>query len=158
MQRHSAFFNTFFIQCQRLSVQFNASLELQSHVLTMLLLRGTRGGHPWVGSSPILWISQGAIIRRDARGTDAETRARMDGWIARDRAMLAADIRKKHPDIILVDRARFDVDGLLAESPDLAGLIGQYRIVSKINGIDLMLRHDLAAGNAKTIGDAGDAP
>lgn len=35
----------------------NASLELQSHVLTMLLLRGTRGGHPWVGSSPKIIVT-----------------------------------------------------------------------------------------------------
>ena len=35
----------------------NASLELQAHVLTMLLLRGTRGGHPWAGSDPKIIVT-----------------------------------------------------------------------------------------------------
>jgi DNA-binding transcriptional MocR family regulator len=35
----------------------NASLELQGHVLTMMLLRGARGGTPWVGSSPTIIVT-----------------------------------------------------------------------------------------------------
>jgi len=35
----------------------NASLELQAHVLTMLLLRGPRDGHPWAGSDPKIIVT-----------------------------------------------------------------------------------------------------
>jgi len=35
----------------------NASLELQAHVLTMMLLRGPRGGQPWVGSNPKIIVT-----------------------------------------------------------------------------------------------------
>jgi DNA-binding transcriptional MocR family regulator len=35
----------------------NASLELQAHVLTMMLLRGPRGGQPWVGTSPKIIVT-----------------------------------------------------------------------------------------------------
>jgi aspartate/methionine/tyrosine aminotransferase len=35
----------------------NASLELQGHVLTMMLLRGPRGGRPWVGTNPTIIVT-----------------------------------------------------------------------------------------------------
>jgi aspartate/methionine/tyrosine aminotransferase len=35
----------------------NASLELQAHVLTMMLLRGPRGGQPWVGQKPTIIVT-----------------------------------------------------------------------------------------------------
>jgi DNA-binding transcriptional MocR family regulator len=35
----------------------NASLELQAHTLTMMLLRGPRGGRPWVGTAPKIIVT-----------------------------------------------------------------------------------------------------
>jgi DNA-binding transcriptional MocR family regulator len=35
----------------------NASLEVQAHVLTMMLLRGPRGGQPWVGGQPTIIVA-----------------------------------------------------------------------------------------------------
>ncbi|MDR3374145.1 MAG: hypothetical protein P4L98_10490 [Ancalomicrobiaceae bacterium] len=115
-------------------------------------------GGTWVGSAPFQWIAAAATARLAASGIDAETRARMQRLIGRDLAILATDIRSKRPDVILLDRARLDVDGLLAESPELAVLLGQYRTVGQANGVDLLLRQDLAAGNARIVGAAGVAP
>jgi aspartate/methionine/tyrosine aminotransferase len=35
----------------------NASLELQAHVLTRMLLKGPRGGRPWVGGQPTIIVT-----------------------------------------------------------------------------------------------------
>jgi DNA-binding transcriptional MocR family regulator len=35
----------------------NASLELQAHVLTRMLLKGPRGGNPWVGGRPTMIVA-----------------------------------------------------------------------------------------------------
>src|ERR1700712_4407188 len=42
----------------------NASLELQAHVLTRMLLKGPRGGRPWVGVTPtIIVATPDSVIR-----------------------------------------------------------------------------------------------
>jgi DNA-binding transcriptional MocR family regulator len=41
----------------QLLVWNNASLEVQAHVLTMMLLRGPRGGRPWVGGQPTIIVA-----------------------------------------------------------------------------------------------------
>jgi hypothetical protein len=41
----------------QLLVWNNASLEVQAHVLTMMLLRGPRGGQPWVGGQPTIIVA-----------------------------------------------------------------------------------------------------
>ena len=102
-------------------------------------------GGTWIGSACSQWITETARIRRDAPGTDATVRARMDALIARDRSMLLEDIRRGQPEVILVDRAWSDYDRMLREEPQFAELMGHFRRYTSVNGIDLLLRNDLPA-------------
>jgi hypothetical protein len=104
----------------------------------ILALSGDLGiGHPltravqgtWVGRVSALWITEGITLRRLTETLDPQTEARLESYAARDRAMLAQDIARHRPDIILVDRTLKSEDWLAwANSyPALAALLKPYR-------------------------------
>jgi DNA-binding transcriptional MocR family regulator len=82
----------------------NASLELQSHVLTLMLLRGPRGGQPWVGTSPKIIVTTPGYDRHF-------TLLAQLGF-----ELVAVDMQPDGPDVDAIER-------LAAADPTVRGLL-----------------------------------
>ncbi|MDR3496267.1 MAG: hypothetical protein P4L82_16840 [Ancalomicrobiaceae bacterium] len=110
--------------------------------LTNPLIRMVDG--TFVGTVASQWITQYATYRIDHHDLDAAGVERMKAWVDYDRALLAGDIRRSHPDFIVVDRGGFDWLEWARQSPALAKLIADYRQAGRANDIYLLARGDLA--------------
>jgi hypothetical protein len=104
-------------------------------------------GHPltraldgtWVGRGSGQWIATGAkILKLDA--TDGTLRRRYDELEAYDRNILIEDIRRAKPDIILVDRIRFDWYEWAKGDAPLLRELENYRTLEQINGVLILRR------------------
>jgi DNA-binding transcriptional MocR family regulator len=82
----------------------NASLELQAHVLTMMLLRGPRAGSAWVGGNPTIIVT--------APGYDRHF-SLLEGLGLR---LVTVDVQPDGPDVDAIQR-------LAAEDPSIAGVL-----------------------------------
>jgi hypothetical protein len=99
-------------------------------------------GHPMVrqlGGEWILrvcsqWISEGIILRREGI-LDEATLERLETHAARDKAMLATDIRKGRPDLILIDQGWVNWTDWALSDPALAEALSPYRPVETIDGV-----------------------
>jgi hypothetical protein len=107
-------------------------------------------GHPlvrelqgqWVGSVCSQWMSAGALkLEQDGKLSPAR-RARLDSLMALDRRLLAADIRRAHPDIILIEERSFDWAGWARADPALAAALQAYAPVETIQGVTVWSRKD----------------
>jgi DNA-binding transcriptional MocR family regulator len=82
----------------------NASLELQAHALTMMLLRGPLGGSPWVGTTPKIIVTTPGYDRHftllEALGFE----------------MVAVDMQQDGPDLDAVEE-------LAASDPTIRGML-----------------------------------
>lgn len=110
--------------------------------LTNPLVRMVDG--TFVGTLASQWITNYANFRLEHEKLDAAGRERMKAWIEYDRAVLADDIRRTHPDFILVDRGGPDYLTWAQQSPELAALIRDYRQAARSDDIYLLARSDLA--------------
>jgi hypothetical protein len=110
--------------------------------LTNPLVRMVNG--TFVGTLASQWITNYANFRMDHEDLDVAGMERMRSWIEYDRAVLANDIRRTHPDFIIVDRGGPDYLAWAQQSPDLAALIRDYRQAGRANDIYLLARSDLA--------------
>jgi len=108
-------------------------------------------GHPlsravdgvWVGSVCSQLITLAAEFRRDLPETDAATRARMEGWINWDRDRIEEAIRRGRPDVIVVDHASYDLNGLVTAREDIRQLLLSYKKTATVDTLDLLVRQDL---------------
>jgi hypothetical protein len=103
-------------------------------------------GGTWVGRMCSNWISNGVVLRRRSETLDAATAALLDRYEALDRAMLAEDIRRGQPDVILVQRIRFDWEAWARSDAALREQLAHYREADSFLGIAILRR----------IGDAVD--
>lgn len=110
--------------------------------LTNPLVRMVDG--TFVGTLASQWITNYANFRLEHEKLDPAMRERMQAWIEYDRAVLANDIRRTHPDFILVDRGGPDYLTWAQQSPELAALIRDYRQAARADDIYLLARSDLA--------------
>ena len=110
-------------------------------------------GHPltrqvegiWVSRVPSLWISAGVLLREKYETLDAQTTARLDAYAARDRAMLAEDIARQQPDVILVGLRINDTFNWLtwAKSyPILRQQLQHYREYETVDDVLILRRRD----------------
>jgi hypothetical protein len=105
-------------------------------------------GHPlernlkatWVNRDLIRWISAGVMRRRAAGALDSATRARLDGYEALDRAVLAEDIARGAPQIIIVDRRDFDWLAWANADAVTRNALANYRQAKNIQGIAILRR------------------
>jgi CheY-like chemotaxis protein len=83
------------------------------------------------------------MLRRKNETLDAQTDARLEAYAARDRTMLAQDIARHRPDVILVDRMLQGIDWLAWSNsyPALAEQLRPYRQDQTIRDI-LILRRE----------------
>lgn len=105
-------------------------------------------GHPltralngtWVGRVCGQWVATGAkILKLDT--SDPGLRRRYDELEASDRKMLIEDIRRAKPDIILVDRIRFDWYEWAKSDAALSRELENYRRLDQINDVLILRRN-----------------
>lgn len=104
-------------------------------------------GHPltraldgtWVSRVSGQWIVTGAKILK-LEETGPALRARYDALEAQDRTMLIEDIRRAKPDIILIDRIRFDWHEWAKSDAALSSELESYRPLDEINGVLILRR------------------
>lgn len=104
-------------------------------------------GHPltralngkWVGRVCSQWIAAGSLILQ-LQTNDAAEITRLKSFEARDRAMLVEDIARERPDIILVDRIRFDWLKWANADAALANELAKYRELAIIDDILILRR------------------
>ena len=105
-------------------------------------------GHPmvrtlqgtWVSHQEALWVRE--IVRRSRfdETIDPQTAARLEVYVARERAGLIEDFRKQPPDVILVDNQDSDWGNWAHADPELSALLKSYTPVRTIQGIDILQR------------------
>jgi DNA-binding transcriptional MocR family regulator len=91
------------VEPEQILVWNNASLELQAHVLTMMLLRGPRGAQPWVGTNPTIIVTTPGYDRHFTL---------LEGL---GYSMVAVEMQPDGPDIDAIER--------LAADPAVRGLL-----------------------------------
>ena len=109
-------------------------------------------GHPmvrelegtWVSRQEAFWVRE--IVRRARmHGTiDSATAARLEGYIARERAGIVEDFTKQPPDVVLIDNQNSDWGNWAAADPELSALLKSYIPVNNIDGIEILRRADQA--------------
>ena len=95
-------------------------------------LRGT-----WVSRQQGLWVAGYARNLRSRGVLDSRQEAILEQYAARERAMLIADIGKTEPTVVLVDNFSDHWSTWLADHPDVADLLKDYRLVATINDIEV---------------------
>ena len=110
---------------------------------TMLLIGNNIAmGHPlvravegrWVGSLPMLWASAGARKLAAAPGLTAETMRHLAAYEVREREILAADIGRHRPDLIVIGTVPFDWGAWARQDPALAALLDRYEPAMDVRG------------------------
>jgi hypothetical protein len=134
---------------------FNASVDVRQiqdqvaqlgpHPRILVLGAAAVIGHPMVRTLQGTWVSrQNALwVRGTVRRSltiDPQTAARLEGYVARERAGLIEDFRKQPPDVILVDNQDSDWGSWARADPELSALLKSYTPVQTINGIDILQR------------------
>jgi hypothetical protein len=100
-------------------------------------------GGTWVGRVGSLWITTGVLIRKKHEKLDPDVEARLTALADRDRVMLAQDIERNRPDIILVERANFagfDWKAWAEADPAINRQLKSYREVETIGPITILSR------------------
>jgi hypothetical protein len=100
-----------------------------------------RLGGRWVGSACSLWITAGVLQRQWSEALDVPTRERLQAYMARDRAMLAEDIRRERPDIVLVDEIAFDWNAWARSDPALSRALNAYSEAERVGGMVILRRN-----------------
>jgi hypothetical protein len=80
-------------------------------------------------------------LRRLNETLDPQTDARLEAYAARDRAMLAEDIARNRPDVILVDLMS-DWLAWARSDPALAEQMRSYRDYQKVGDVLILRRAD----------------
>jgi hypothetical protein len=97
-------------------------------------------GGAWVGSTYFQIISWNAHEQLARHDIDARKRAELEGYARFDRAILANDIRRQRPDVILVDGSPSRDDAL--SHPEIADAMRAYHQVRRFDLIAVWLPRD----------------
>jgi len=109
--------------------------QIKPHPTMLAITHDIAVGHPlvravggtWVASVGSMWITRGAIWRRDHDALTLEEGARLDRYVARDRAMLIDDLRNRKPDVILIQKEPVDFAAWARADAEIDGLLKAYR-------------------------------
>ena len=149
---------------------FNASVYYQQiedqvarlgpHPKMLVLSAAAVIGHPmvrklqgtWVSRQEAFWVRE--IVRRSRleETIDPQTAARLEGYVARERAGLIEDFRKQPPDIILIDNQDSDWGSWAHAHPELSALLKFYTTVQTIKGIDILQRTNVPERRPDAVG------
>jgi hypothetical protein len=122
--------------------------RLGPHPRILMLSAAAVIGHPmvrtlqgtWASRQEALWVRE--IVRRSLldQTIDPQTAARLEVYVARERAGLIEDFRKQPPDVILIDNQDSDWGRWAHADPELSALLKSYTPVQTIEGIDILQR------------------
>lgn len=124
--------------------------KLGSHPKMLVIASDISIGHPlvrdvngmWVSRVCSLWISAG-VRRLLAEGNqDAQTAALLRRYAARDRDMLAEDIDRARPDIIVVEKGRYDWEAWARSDSLIAERLKPYRPAQVVGNFTILRRED----------------
>ena len=105
-------------------------------------------GHPliraldgaWVSRQQGLWVEAYLKYMRQHGMLGPQADPALDGYAARERAMLIEDFNRVRPSVILVDNLTGNWSAWLRSHPDVSGLLSEYQLAETINGIDILSR------------------
>jgi hypothetical protein len=112
----------------------------------ILAITGEPGlGHPmtralegrWVSRQQGLWVAAYLRNPRNGLSLDPQRKAALEAYAAKERAMLIEDIKNNQPTVVLVDNFSDNWSGWLKDHPEVADLLGDYRLVATINDIEI---------------------
>ncbi|MGN6572424.1 MAG: hypothetical protein ACTHLO_13530 [Pseudolabrys sp.] len=138
----------FAVDCSALAAPIRA---LKPHPKMLALTADLAVGHPlvrqvggtWVSRVSAQWITAGVWLRRLNEHLDPATDARLEAYLQRDRAWLADDIGRNHPDVILVQPlSRFDWLAWARADPVLAAELDAYRPYATVDGVKILRRNE----------------
>jgi hypothetical protein len=130
----------------------NALIEpirrLTQHPKMLIITSDLSVGHPltrqvggiWVSRVAGQWITAGVFHRHLNETLDADTKAVLRAYAKRDRDMLAEDIRRQKPDIIVIEREYFDWDAWARSEPVIAEELKAYRVAEVIGYFTILQR------------------
>lgn len=103
-------------------------------------------GHPlvraldgtWVSRQQGLWVEAYLKYMRQHDIIGPHANAALDGYAARERAMLIEDFNRIRPSVILVDNLTDDWNAWLRSHPEISGLLSDYQVAETVNGIDIL--------------------
>jgi len=122
--------------------------QIKPHPTMLAIGQNIAVGHPlvrqvegrWISAAPSLWITGGALSRRAHETLTPEENAKLDRYIARDRALLIDALRRK-PDVIVIQKAPVDFETWARADAELDDLLEPYREVVTTREM-LVLRRD----------------
>jgi hypothetical protein len=94
----------------------------------------------WISRQEAPWMRE--IVRRSRLdgSIDAQTAARLDVYVERERAGLIEDFRKQPPDVVLIDNRNSDWGRWAYADPEISALLEPFKSVRTIDGIDILQR------------------
>lgn len=121
--------------------------RLHPHPAMLILSSDISVGHPlvrqvggtWASRVGSLWIT-GLSFQQIVEGRDPDEVAKLRRYIAQDRDMLVADIRRATPDIIVIERDIFDWEAWAASEPLVARELEAYRRADVIGTFVILQR------------------
>lgn len=124
--------------------------QLGAHPKILMLSAAAVIGHPmvrtldgtWVSRQEAFWVRE--IVRRATleQSIDAKTAARLQVYVARERAGLIEDFRKQRPDVVLIDNRDSDWGRWAHDDPEVSALLKSYTPVETVDGVDILKRAD----------------
>jgi hypothetical protein len=115
----------------------------------ILVLSGEAAiGHPlvrtlhgvWVSRQENLWVREFVRLTREKNTVDAQTDAKLNAYLAQERAWLIEDFKRMPPDVVLVDNLRDGWGAWARADQEVAQLLKAYTLVQSIEGIDILRR------------------
>ncbi|MDP1584139.1 MAG: hypothetical protein Q8M18_12010 [Bradyrhizobium sp.] len=116
---------------------------------TILAITAEPGlGHPlvralegtWVSRQQGLWVQAYLKHMRQYGMTGPQIDQALDGYAARERAMLIEDIRRTGPSVVPVDNLTGEGSAWLRAHPEISSLLSDYQLAETVNGIDILSR------------------
>lgn len=124
--------------------------SLGPHPKMLVLSAAAVIGHPmvrtlggtWISRQEAFWVRE--IVRRATleHDIDAETAARLQVYVARERAGIIEDFKKQPPDVVLIDNRDSDWGRWAYADPELSALLKSYTPVETVDGVDILRRAD----------------
>lgn len=128
--------------------------KIKAHPKIIAITSDIGIGHPltrqvegtWVGRVASLWITTGAKLRQKRETLASDVQIRLAALAERDRVMLAEDIERARPDIILIERpafAGYDWKAWAEADPAISRQLKAYRELETIDGIAILSRETI---------------
>jgi predicted glycosyltransferase len=94
----------------------------------------------WVSRQENLWVREFVRLTREKNTIDAQTDAKLNAYLAQERAWLIEDFKRMPPDVVLVDNLRDGWGAWARADQEVAQLLKAYTLVQSIEGIDILRR------------------